>query len=270
VVIVARTAAGTAHMDSKKKVTISWSGGKDSALALHRILRSGEFEICHLHTVIDAGTKRVGLHGVREALIEKQAKALGLKLVKLYLPASNDHHTYEQLMCAFYNQCFNEGIQGVVFGDIFLEDLKNFRERMLRAASLDGIFPLWKEDSRMLINEFISLRFKTMICSANAAFFQSSEVGKIIDLAFINDLPLLVDPCGENGEFHTFVFDGPVFAKPVLLKKGEVVKKDYHYRITLPDGTVQDTDSSFWFQELSPIDSRGDEDNYIEPFFTAS
>jgi uncharacterized protein (TIGR00290 family) len=245
-------------MDSKKKVTISWSGGKDSALALHRIFTSGEFEICHLHTVIDAGTKRVGLHGVREVLIEKQAKALGLKLVKLYLPASNDHDTYEQLMRAFYTQCFNEGIQGVVFGDIFLEDLKHFRERMLHAASLEGIFPLWKEDSKTLISEFISKGFKTIICSANAALFQSSEVGKTIDQAFINDLPPLVDPCGENGEFHTFVFDGPEFAKPVLLKKGEVIKKEYHYRITLPDGTVQDTWSSFWFQELIPAESPGE------------
>jgi uncharacterized protein (TIGR00290 family) len=259
VVIVARMDAGTALMDSKKKVTISWSGGKDSALALHRILRSSEFEICHVHTVIDASTKRVGLHGVREALIERQAEALGLKLIKLYLPESKDHDAYEQLMCPFYNQCFNEGIQAVVFGDIFLEDLKRYRERMLHAASLDGIFPLWKEDSKMLINEFIATGFKTMICSANAGLFQSSEVGKIINHAFINDLPPLVDPCGENGEFHTFVFDGPIFAKPVLLKKGEVVKKDYHYRITLSDATVQESQSSFWFQELIPADSASED-----------
>jgi hypothetical protein len=135
-------------MDLKKKVTISWSGGKDSALSLLKILQSGEFEIVHLHTVINEETRRVGLHGVHETLIQAQADAMGLKLVKLYLPSSEDHTAYEKLMLSFYSQCAAEQIDAVVFGDIFLEDLKNYREKMLQVSGVKGIFPLWRMKSK--------------------------------------------------------------------------------------------------------------------------
>jgi uncharacterized protein (TIGR00290 family) len=250
VVIVVRTVAGIALMDLKKKVTISWSGGKDSALALYKIISSGEFDIVHLHTVIDNDSKRVGLHGVKEELIERQARALGLKLVKLYLPATEDHAAYESLMRTFYSACKTDNITGVVFGDIFLEDLKTFREKMLEASGATGIFPLWKKDSRALIKEFLEVGFKTLLCSANASIFQSSDLGKTLDEDFIRSIPSAADVCGENGEFHTFVYDGPIFNSPISIEKGAVVKKHYNYKIKQTDGTIQEINAAFWFQEL--------------------
>lgn len=234
----------------KKKITVSWSGGKDSALALYRILQSVEYEVKHLHTVIDKTTRRVGLHGVSEALIERQAEALGLKLIKLYLPTSQDHESYTNLMTNFYRQCASEEIYGVLFGDIFLEDLKSYRDNMLQQAGLFGIYPLWKQNSEDLITEFLDAGFKTLICSADKKYFNTSHIGKVIDKQFIQTLSPSVDVCGENGEFHTFVFEGPIFNHPVLHKTGNVVEKSYNYKVTGEQGAVEMMTSSFLFQDL--------------------
>jgi uncharacterized protein (TIGR00290 family) len=237
-------------MDLKKKVTISWSGGKDSAFALFKILASGEYEVVNLHTVIGQETKRVGLHGVREALIEQQAESMGIPLVKLYLPESNDHEAYTSLMRSYYNRCAREDIHGVVFGDIFLEDLKKFRENMLQDAGLQPYFPLWKIDTRLLLQDFINSNFKTLICSANAALFAEEVLGKTIDQKFLEALPPTVDPCGEHGEFHTFVYEGPIFKKAMKIGLGDTVKKEYHYQKKNDDGSLEQLTSAFWFQDL--------------------
>jgi uncharacterized protein (TIGR00290 family) len=237
-------------MDLKKKVTISWSGGKDSAFALYKVMLSGEFSITSLHTVINEETRRVGMHGVAEALIERQAEALGLPLTKLYLESSESHDAYSRLMTDYYQRCADNSIDAVVFGDIFLEDLKAFRENLLRPSGLEGIYPLWKIDTAVLMADFINAGFKTMICAANAAWFPASFAGSTIDHALVTALPAGVDPCGENGEFHTLVYDGPLFRRPVALKKGEVIRKTYSYQKVNDAGATEPVETAFWFQDL--------------------
>ena len=236
-------------MISKKKVTISWSGGKDSAFALYKILASGEFEVVNLHTVIDQHSKRVGLHGVREALIEKQAEHLGLPLEKIYLPSSNDHDAYKSIMQNFYHVCAGRGIEGVVFGDIFLEDLRTFRMALLDSSKLTASFPLWKVDSKVLVSDFIDIGFKTTLCAADANYFSAHQLS-LLDHKFLELLPAGVDPCGENGEFHTFVFDGPLFKKPIPITMGEIVSKTYIYQTKEPNGETRKLESTFWFQDF--------------------
>jgi uncharacterized protein (TIGR00290 family) len=242
--------ADTVLMDSKKKVTISWSGGKDSALALYKIQLSEDFEVVGLHTVINEETKRVGMHGVREELIEQQAHALNLPLTKIYLETSENHEAYEKLMRTFYGRCADEKLCGVVFGDIFLEDLKLFREKLLAHSSLEGIFPLWKMDTGILLKDFVHRKFKTVICSANARHFTAEQVGKTIDEEWMRNLPSEVDPCGENGEFHTFLYDGPIFKEPVRFAYGEVVQKTYSYQKVKINGDTEKMETTFWFQDL--------------------
>ncbi|MBL0742359.1 adenine nucleotide alpha hydrolase [Chryseolinea lacunae] len=239
-------------MDSKRKVTISWSGGKDSAFALYKILLSGDYHVVNLHTVFGDDTKRVGLHGVREALIERQAECLGLPLVKLHLRESDNHQVYAALMQAYYKKCAQQGITHIVFGDIFLEDLRDYREQLLAGTSLQSVYPLWKIDSNLLVNDFVGLGFKTAICSADADVFSETQVGQTIDAAFIENLPNGVDPCGENGEFHSMVYDGPVFKTPLLFDRGEVVKKAYTFQKKNEQDEIEVVSKAFWFQDLLP------------------
>lgn len=239
-------------MDLKKKITVSWSGGKDSAFALYKILLSGEYEVAHLHTVISQETRRVGLHGVHESLIDLQAESIGIPLKKICLRSSEHHEAYEQLMHSFYKQCSREGISDIVFGDIFLEDLKKYREQLLQDSKLKPIFPLWNIDSGRLIEDFVNAGFRTLICSANASLFKREQVGKTIDAAFLQSLLPEVDPCGENGEFHTFVYEGPLFKKKIDVSLGEVLQRSYQYRKQNEDGSLTELESAFWFQDLLP------------------
>lgn len=237
-------------MDSKKKITISWSGGKDSAFALYRIIISGEYEIVHLHTVFNTETKRVGLHGVPEELIERQAEALGLPLVKLYLPSSDNHQAYENVMKKFYKQCVDEGVEFVMFGDIFLEDLKAYREALLKPSGLKPVYPIWQHDTTILLDDFINIGFKTVICAAKQDLFTKETLGKTIDETFVTTLGPGVDPCGENGEFHSFVYDGPIFRHAVAFTIGEVIEKKYVFNSRDKEGNTHENQTSFWFQEL--------------------
>lgn len=246
--------ADIALMDSKKRVTISWSGGKDSAFALHKIVQSLDYEIVHLHTVLDKASRRVGMHGVSEELLDQQAREMQLPLIKLYLRNSENNAAYAELTQSFYEQCANEGIDAVVFGDIYLEDLRSYRESLLKSSGLDSIFPLWKMDTRLLLGDFVDARFKTIICCANHDL--KDQVGRVIDKNFVNIIPPFVDPCGERGEFHTFVFDGPLFRTAIPFKKGEVVQKVYSFEVTNESGLVEKTESVFWFQDLLPLIAR--------------
>jgi uncharacterized protein (TIGR00290 family) len=234
----------------KKKVSISWSGGKDSAFALYKILLSGAYEVVSLHTVFDVQTKRVGMHGVHEALIEKQAELLSIPLEKLYLHASQDHDAYTSLVKNYYSKCFSRGIEAIVFGDIFLEDLKNFRDGLLADAGLTGIYPLWKIDSKVLIHDFLNLGFRTLVCAANANYFSGSAMGKTIDSNFISSLPSQVDPCGENGEFHTFVYDGPIFSRTLEVSVGDTIEKTYDFNIVDSNENPKQEKIRFWFCEI--------------------
>lgn len=141
-------------MDSIKKVTISWSGGKDAAFALYKIVKSGKYEVVHLHTVVDEDTRRVGMHGVREELIYQQAQYMGLPLRIVYLKKSESDNNYTKLMTAFYQDCAKQGIEGVVFGDIYLEDLRTYRETLLASSGLEALFPLWNEDTKTVVTDF--------------------------------------------------------------------------------------------------------------------
>ncbi|UII27695.1 ATP-binding protein [Fulvivirga maritima] len=219
-------------------------------LALDRIIRSNEYQIHHLHTVIDAELKRVGLHGVPEHLIEKQAAALGLPLKKLYLHKDDSHATYEKLISEYIQQLKSEGVELIMYGDIFLEDLKAFRDAKLASAGMQGVYPLWKEKSQDLINEFLNKGYKTRICAANKKHFQTSQVGRLISQEWLRAVPAGVDVCGENGEFHSFVCDGPLFSSPADHQVGEVVEKTYHFKVKNADGSVSDQQSSFYFASL--------------------
>lgn len=234
----------------KTPITISWSGGKDSAYALFRVMETGAYEIRSLHTVFDSELKRVGLHGVPEHLIEAQAEALGIPLEKIYLPKDNSHESYERVIKNFCMTQKEEGINHIMYGDIFLEDLKAYRDKQLSSAGMKGVYPIWKEDTQQLVEEFVADGFSTVVCAANAAMFDKEQVGKTIDPEWLNRLANGVDPCGENGEFHTFVYAGPIFQKQVDFRLGDVVEKSYEYNKKEDDGSLTPMKSSFWFQEL--------------------
>lgn len=238
-------------MGLKKRVTVSWSGGKDCALSLYKIISSGDYEVINLHTVIDEETGRVGLHGVREALIEQQAENIGFPLVKVYMRGQSAE-SYAKLMKSFYMQCARQGIEGVVYGDIFLEDLRQYREGLLKDSKLIPYFPLWKIDTEVLWEDFINLGFKTMICSANASMFEESDLGKVLELSFKDTLRPGVDVCGENGEFHTLVCNGPIFTKPLFVERGIIVKRTYSHQRKTEEGSIEQVETNFYFQDLLP------------------
>lgn len=238
--------------DVRPKVTISWSGGKDSAFALHRIILEKKFQVVSLHTVIENDSRRVGLHGIPETLVEKQSKSIGIPLEKLYLPSSDTLDSYTSLMKTFYDKCADEKIVGVVFGDIFLQDLRDFKVNLLKSSGLTGYFPLWGIDSKTILKDFIGVGFKTKICAARSDLFSKEQLGALLDDQFLSNISSQIDPCGENGEFHTFVHDGPIFREEIPLKKGIIQERSYTYNKIMPDGKVEKVKTGFWFQDFQP------------------
>jgi len=242
----------------KEKVILCWSGGKDSALALHRILQTGDREVVALLTTCNEHFQRVSMHGVRLELLEKQAQATGLPLEKVFVSRGGSNEEYQKKMsdCLLAHKA--RGVTGVVFGDIFLEDLRRWREENLAKVGLRGIFPLWKIDSRELIREFIALGFGSTICCVNDAWLDQTKVGRNIDAEFIASLPGDVDPCGENGEFHSFAFAGPIFKQPLRIKTGEIVYRPIEQ--THPSTAASPVcplpgarpTKGFWFCDLLP------------------
>ena len=232
----------------KPRAIFNWSSGKDSALALYKILQEDRFEIASLLTSINKEFQRISMHGVPVSLLEKQAKSLELPLMKLELPAEPSMDEYRELMLQIMNQCKNQGVTHSVFGDIFLEDLRKYREDQLQSIGMQGVFPLWKISTADLIHDFLELGFKTMVTCVNEMYLDKSFAGRIIDRDFIRDLPENVDPCGENGEFHTFTFDGPIFKKPIDFEIGETVKKTYPKPKS--GDNVGNEDYVFWFCDL--------------------
>lgn len=232
----------------KPKAIFNWSSGKDSALALYKVLQEGRFEVTSLLTSINQEFQRISMHGVHVSLLEKQAESLGLPLTKLELPAEPSIEEYRNLMLQTLNNFKDLGITHSVFGDIFLEDLRKYREDQLQSVSMQGIFPLWKINTADLIQEFLDLGFKTIVTCVNETFLDRSFAGRIIDENFIKDLPENVDPCGENGEFHTFTFAGPIFKNPISFEMGEVVKKTYPKPGSADN--EENGDYVFWFCDL--------------------
>ena len=238
----------------KKKALFNWSSGKDSALTLYKIQQENEYEIVTLLTSVNAQFQRISMHGVRIELLEKQAASIGLPLTKMMIPEMPTMDIYDEVMKNTLLAFQEKGVFYSIFGDIFLEDLRKYREDKLALANFKGVFPLWKKDTKELIREFLDLGFKTIIVCVNEKYLGKEFVGRIIDANFINDLPDNVDPCGENGEFHTFTFDGPIFSKPIAFETGEIVYKKYEPTKS-SDNDVCKTDDApyqygFWYCDL--------------------
>jgi len=216
-------------MRQKEKVILSWSGGKDSSLALYEIQQKDEYEVVSLLTTVSEHYQRISHHGVRVKLLEQQASAIGIDLHILYLPQTCTNDIYERQMKKVMLEYLDKGIRTVAFGDIFLEDLRTYREEKLSLVDMKAIFPIWKRDTTKLVNTFIDLGFKSYISCIDAEKLDPSFAGRLIDESFLHDLPDGVDPCGENGEFHSFVFDGPIFNRHVPVSVGEIVQRDKRY-----------------------------------------
>lgn len=232
----------------KPKAIFNWSSGKDSAFALYKILQENQFEVSSLLTSINKEFQRISMHGVHVSLLEKQAESLGFPLIKMELPKEPTMEEYREIMSKTMNEIKAKGITHSVFGDIFLEDLRKYREDQLESVGIKGIFPLWKINTADLIHDFLDLGFKTIVTCVNETYLDKSFAGRIIDKNFINDLPTNVDPCGENGEFHTFTFDGPIFKNPIDFEIGEIVKKTYPKPKS--DENDEDNEYVFWFCDL--------------------
>lgn len=236
----------------------NWSGGKDSAMALYAIQQAQSYNITQLLTSVNATHNRISMHGVRRSLLELQSAQIGLPLNTLDLPEQPTMQEYNALMEQKMLELKKSGHSHSVFGDIFLEDLKNYRDDQLRKAGFEGVYPIWKRDTKELIYEFLELGFKTITVCVKADLMDESFVGRVIDEQFITDLPDNVDPCGENGEYHTFVFDGPIFKEPIPFEIGEKVFRAYKAPKESQDqcGLSNETDSKkmgFWFCDLIPV-----------------
>jgi uncharacterized protein (TIGR00290 family) len=245
----------------KEKIIFNWSGGKDSALCLYKILQAQQYDVMCLLTSISEQYQRISMHGVRVDLLHSQSESIGLPLIKMQIPEMPTMEMYENAMTAALTDLKTKGATASVFGDIFLEDLRKYRVNKLSELNLKGIFPLWKIPTGKLIREFIDLGFKTITTCVNEKYLDKSFAGRIIDNDFLKDLPGNVDPCGENGEFHTFVFDGPIFKEPIPFDKGEIVyrkytpakQKDnstYDCNTSGKDNADSPFDNGFWYCDL--------------------
>lgn len=208
-------------------IFLSWSGGKDSALALYEIQRANSHHVSALLTTITEDYDRISMHGVSRALLEQQADALGIPLRKVLIPKDSTNAIYEARLRALLEEGLREGIETVAFGDIFLEDLKLYREKNLAQLGMKGLFPIWKRDTAELARTFIALGFKAVLVCVDTAILDPSFAGRPYDRELLRDLPPNVDPCGENGEFHSFAFDGPIFKHRINHTLGEVVRRDH-------------------------------------------
>ncbi|MFC1952316.1 diphthine--ammonia ligase [Chloroflexota bacterium] len=212
-----------------KSVLLTWSGGKDSTIALYELEKAGHYQVTALITTVTKNYDRISMHGVRRILLEQQAASLDypLKQVSISSTASNDE--YEASMQEILEEYLKEGVSIVAFGDIFLEDIRKYREENLSRIGMKGVFPIWKRDTAELARTFIDLGFKAVITCIDSKVLDKSFVGRIYDEQFLSELPSNVDPCGENGEFHSFVYEGPMFGKSLSYKLGEVVLRDERF-----------------------------------------
>lgn len=232
------------------KAYFNWSTGKDSSMALYHLLQENNLHIDRLLTTVNTHHNRVSMHGLRRELLNQQIESIGLPVTTVELPELPTMEDYDRIMGETVSQLKKEGYLNCGFGDIFLEDLRAYRE-----SKLEGItchFPLWKKDTKALMKSFVELGFKAVVLCVNSEVLDESFVGRELDESFVNDLPEGVDPCGENGEFHTFCYDGPIFKKPVLFKQGEKVLKRY----PKPKQSEEDPKEygGHWFLDLLPVE----------------
>jgi len=213
-------------MDAREPVLFCWSGGKDSAMALHVLLQDPLIRVVALLTTVTEGYDRISMHGVRRELLQQQVQSIGLPLHEVFIPQQCVNSIYEARMEAALQLHAPQGIRKVAFGDIFLEDLRSYREKNLARIGMTALFPIWKRDSRELIQSFHADGFRSVVVCVDSKVLDPSFAGRELDRAFFEDLPPHVDCCGEHGEFHTFAFDGPIFREPIRFQIGERVQRD--------------------------------------------
>lgn len=211
----------------KNKTILNWSGGKDSAIALQRLLKKDQVSVERLLVSMNESTNRVSMHGVRKELIEHQAKMLNIPVTFLNLPENPSMDEYNSLMKKQLESLMKEGFTHSAFGDIFLEDLREYREKQLDKIGMKSLFPIWKEDTGKLARSFVNDGFKAIFVCVDKNKPISNYAGELYSTEFLEEIPDDIDPCGENGEFHTFVYDGPIFSTPISCHKGEIVDKKY-------------------------------------------
>lgn len=229
-----------------KNAVMNWSGGKDSALCLFNAIQSGEFRVQSLITSVSKEHGRITMHGVRRELLESQASAIGLPLEVLELASDESMESYNAMMSAMFARARSRGITHSIYGDIFLEDLKAYRDSQLATVNIAGAYPLWQRNTRDVIDEFLYLGFRAVIVCGEEQKCPKEFVGEELSRELIAELPKGTDPCGENGEFHSFVFDGPLFNRPLLFERGELSYQNYTPKAQTPP------QNGFYFRDLIP------------------
>ncbi len=233
-------------MNSRKKAVFNWSGGKDSALALYKILQQDEYEIEALLTTINANSRRSSMHGIPVSLLQEQADSIGFPLYIVEIAEQSGMNGYEEAMRAAISHFQKQSVTHFIFGDIFLKDIKEYREKQLAPYGITVVEPLWGYSSREAMSEFLSSGLKTIVITTMADSLNHSFIGRTIDKQFIEDLPHHVDICGENGEYHTFCYAGSIFRRPVSFQIGEPLFKSFP--VKKDDGTEQIY--SYWTTHL--------------------
>jgi len=214
---------------------VAWSGGKDSALALYTVLTGCRYNVLGLLTTFTEDYNRVTMHGVRRSLVLDQSEALDLPLYEVFIPKDCSIEVYGERMSRAMADLKQIGIEGVVFGDVYLEDVRRYREENLAKIGVKAIFPLWGWSPYLTARRFIELGFRAVVVCVDSRILDESFTGRLFDQSFLEDLPEGIDPCGERGEFHTFVFDGPIFKRRIDFEIGEVVLRDgFYYRDLIP------------------------------------
>jgi len=232
---IAANGGRTAVEPALPRAAVGWSGGKDSALALDAVLREGRLAVHALVTTVTDAYDRISMHGVRRALLREQCAALGLPLVEVEIPSGCTNEVYEARTAEAFEALKRQGVERLVFGDLFLEDVRQYRENLAARLDLACEFPLWGRDTAELARAFIEAGFRAIVVCVDPGQLDPSFCGRAYDASFLADLPATCDPCGERGEFHTFVYDGPIFGRPVAVERGQVVERE-----------------GFWFADLLP------------------
>lgn len=213
----------------KELVLVGWSGGKDSAMSLYEIIKMENAEVAALLTTVTEGFERISMHGVRRTLLVEQAKSLGFPLHEIFIPQNCTNEIYERRMKEALETYQQQGVETAAFGDLFLEDIRAYREERMSRIGMRCLFPVWGRPTPELAEQFIDLGFRAVIVCVDTKALGHDFAGREYDRSFLKDLPAGVDPCGENGEFHSFVYDGPIFSTPVRVQPGEKVLRQERF-----------------------------------------
>jgi uncharacterized protein (TIGR00290 family) len=210
----------------RKNTWLSWSSGKDSAWALQVLRQCGEYEVTGLFTTVNATFDRVAMHAVRVELLRRQAEAVGLPLHLIEIPYPCSDEQYAAAMTDFVARAHNDGVRCMAFGDLYLQDVRRYREERMQGTGIEAVFPLWGKPTRTLLEEMLAGGLRACLTCIDPRVLPAEFAGRELTLRLLESMPSGIDPCGENGEFHSFVFDGPMFAQPLDIEMGEVVERD--------------------------------------------